>query len=384
MLYESTLVSDKSEFDNMVAQGKIGFVPAPAPSILTFVNTGDALLDRGAKIFFRPPGPPPADGVAGVGCLFCHTRATFSENAVTEGTPFTPFLAPVTDINNILDIRDLGFANIGLRPTFSDPFVGGVDPYGNPLSYGRQYKRGHVIDLALQKAIAAPGQIQANIVDGTVKKLETDGAAKIPTLRNVALTPPYFSWGGYSNLRQVMEVYNRGMSRRDIVGPAYKDRNFGTTCTSGDNSGSGPLGDSDYPMTGVTDCNTNTTGLIQPLGLSDCNAPAGTAPGDACIAKGHTTATDDLASLVRLMKSLTDFRVQCDQAPFDHPSLFVFNGHLPADVNRDGKADDIIFELPEIGNAGYATSSGFCIPNAGDLFAPGMQSKSGGTRVPLQ
>ncbi len=158
MLYESTLVSDKSEFDNMVAQGKIGFVPAPAPSILTFVNTGDALLDRGAKIFFRPPGPPPADGVAGVGCLFCHTRATFSENAVTEGTPFTPFLAPVTDINNILDIRDLGFANIGLRPTFSDPFVGGVDPYGNPLSYGRQYKRGHVIDLALQKAIAAPGR----------------------------------------------------------------------------------------------------------------------------------------------------------------------------------------------------------------------------------
>ncbi len=32
---------------------------------------------------------------------------------------------------------------------------------------------------------------------------------------------------------------------------------------------------------------------------------------------------------------------------------------------------------------GYAPSSGLCIPNAGDLFAPGMQARSGGSRVPL-
>jgi hypothetical protein len=75
--------------------------------------------------------------------------------------------------------------------------------------------------------------------------------------------------------------------------------------------------------------------------------------------------------------------VQCDQAPFEHPSLFVFNGHKASDVNRDGRADDIIFELSEVGAAGYDPSSGYCIPNAGDLFAPGMQSRAGGQRVPL-
>jgi hypothetical protein len=90
-----------------------------------------------------------------------------------------------------------------------------------------------------------------------------------------------------------------------------------------------------------------------------------------------------MAALVRFLKSLTDPRVQRDQAPFDHPALLVVNGHRETDVNGDGRADDIVFELPEVGAGGYALSSGFCIPNAGDLFAPGMQARSGGARVPL-
>jgi hypothetical protein len=75
--------------------------------------------------------------------------------------------------------------------------------------------------------------------------------------------------------------------------------------------------------------------------------------------------------------------VQCDQAPFDHPSLFVFNGQKASDINHDGLADDIVFELPEIGAGGYDPKSGFCIPNAANIFAPGMQSRVGGPRVPL-
>jgi hypothetical protein len=94
-------------------------------------------------------------------------------------------------------------------------------------------------------------------------------------------------------------------------------------------------------------------------------------------------ATDDIAAVVRFLKSLSDPRVQCDQAPFDHPSLLVFDGHRPTDLNRDGKADDILFNLPAVGAEGYNPNSGYCIPNSGDLFAPGMQSRSGGLRVPL-
>jgi hypothetical protein len=72
------------------------------------------------------------------------------------------------------------------------------------------------------------------------------------------------------------------------------------------------------------------------------------------------------------MKTLTDPQVQCDEAPFDHPSLEVFNGHEP-------NGDDIIFELPAVGADGYeADYPELCIPNAGDFFAPGMRARVGG------
>ena len=394
MLYEATLVSDQSEFDKLTAPGA-GLVAAPVAGCFP---TGplppgvDPLWLRGCNIFFQASfiTGPFFDGtrpVTGAACTFCHSGPVFSENAVVAGTPFTPFLNPVTDINNKLDIRDLGFANIGLRPVFSDLMVGGKDPHNNPLSFGRQYKeykaggndRTRVLDPFLLNAIDT-GTIQPNIVDGTVSKLETDGATKIPTMRNIGLTPPYFSWGLYSNLRQVLKVYNRGMNPRDITDPSDPDAH-GSNCYSGDSSGSGPDGDYPWPVS-VSDCNTNTTGLIVPLGLLDCDANG--VPNPACATFGKDTTNDDLAALERFLKSLSDLRVQCDQAPFDHPSFFVFNGHKATDINHDGLAEDIVFELPEVGAAGYDPKTGFCIPNSGDLFAPGMQARSGGLRVPLK
>ena len=71
-------------------------------------------------------------------------------------------------------------------------------------------------------------------------------------------------------------------------------------------------------------------------------------------------------------------RVQCDRAPFDHPELFIPVGHNPVDQNHDSRADDIVFRLPEIGASGYSPGSGLCVPNAGDLFAEGMQARIGG------
>jgi hypothetical protein len=288
-------------------------------------------------------------------------------------------------------LHDQGFMSIGLRPVFSDLMNGATDPYGNPLSFTRQYKSylggipNAVLDPHLQKAIdGAYAPIGGAVLDPTFPLLGVDSATKSPILRNVALTPPYFSWGGYPSLRQVFKVYNRGMNRRDIS-PAngFVDRIPGTSCISGDDTGSGPDGNQPYPLTGQLDCASNTTEVIQVLGLSDCEAPLGSLPRQACIGKGHTVANDDLAALERFLKALTDYRVQCDIAPFDHPQLKIFNGHLPSDANGDGKADDIAFPLPEVGATGYFADSGYCIPNAGDLFAPGMQGRSGGPRVPV-
>ena len=373
MMYESTLISNQSEYDALVASGSLIVPSAGNVNFDCIVTSGsvDPLLARGCKIFNRLPpfiGGSTADGVRGVGCALCHGGPMFSEVANIAGAgPFTPFLDPVPDLNGVLDIRDRGFANIAIRPVFSDLMVGGTDDYGNPLSYGRQSKTGNILDPALQNAIANG---QANNIAG-LTKLEADGASKIPGLRNVALTPPYFSWGGYSTLRQAMKVYNRGMSRRDISGPGDPNAS-GSYCSKGDNSGSGPDGDHPYPVSDA-DCNTNTTGLIVPLGLTDCDANG---------VQTCDVASDDLSALVRFMESLTDPRVQCDQAPFDHPSLRVLAGASPTDTNHDGKADDLSFVLPAVGASGYAKSSGYCIPNAGDLFAAGMQARSGGAKAP--
>lgn len=375
MLYEASLVSNQSEYDGLLAAGHITVTPGGGCAA---DGTVDPLLAHGCQLF------------TAAGCLRCHGAPTFAEGANVAGAKVVPLLT-VGDVNNNIDLRDRGFANIGIRPAFTDLQSGRVDAYGNPLSYGRQYKHyldhgsdpTFLLDPFLQQAVAS-----GNLCKGPCLpfvKLETDGSSKIPSLRNVALTPPYFSWGGYASLRQVLVVYNRGLSRRNVTDHGIGGFDaHGTGCLTGDDSGSGPQGDTPYAdlVAGLqTDCNTNVSGLIQPLGFSDCDAPIGSAPLQACVAQGVSDQTDDLASLVRFLRSLTDARVQCDVAPFDHPSLTVVNGNLPTDVNRYGVADDITFNFPAVGRQGFPQSSGFCIPNAGDLFAPGMQSRSGGQKV---
>jgi hypothetical protein len=312
-----------------------------------------------------------------------------SEGAVQNGQPFPLFLT-VGDVTGRNDLRDNGSANIGLRNVHSDKMSGNSDPYGQPLSFGRQYwnfldgQPGAVLDPPLRRLIDVGGAprrvgLSETTAGGTFRKVAADGSSKVPILRNVALTPPYFSWGGYPSLRQVLKVYNRGMNRRDITGPGDLDAD-GSACLSGDDTGTGPDGNGAWPIQSA-DCSTNTTGLIAPLGLSDCDENG--VPNASCIALGHTVATDDIAALTRFLVALTDRRVQCDQAPFDHPALTILDGHAATDTNHDGRADDVVFTLPAVGAAGYAPSSGLCIPNAGDLFAPGMQARSGGIRVPL-
>jgi len=453
MMYEATLISNESEYDNLVASGAlvVGGPTSPIPGLPIGCAAGtpasgpaaDPLLVRGCQLFHGlPPGffgpgvpilPPQNQGV---GCLFCHGDPTFSENQQTVEansnpfTAFTPFLSPVTDIGvpgvrgPLNDLRDLGFASIGIRPAFTDQMLGRVDSYNNPLSYGRQYlnylqagatpaaAQQFLLDPFLANAVAAtafPGG-QGALAQGSPlsftpgtgpnppgppgtpvnwAKLEVDGASKIPSLRNVGLTPPYFSWGYYANLRQVMEVYNRGLSSRNVTntnaGVAGFDQH-GTACTSGDDSGSGPAGNTSYQdlVNSVqTACDTNVSGLIVPLGLSDCSALKGTVPYNLCKQNKQTTANDDLAAMVRFFLSLTDTRVQCSVAPFDHPALTVIAGQTATDTNGDGLADDITSKLPAVGAAGFKHNSGNCIPNAGDLFAPGMQTTSGGPGVSI-
>jgi cytochrome c peroxidase len=427
MLYEQSLVSDQSDLDTLTASGNLVATPrfVPAELVPPGVPVGgcrapngnvDPLLVRGCTIFFRFTvlgdtgrfGPKPADGIRGGNCFVCHNAQgggafgppgpppMLSEATFRAGEQFTPLLRVGSQVPGLNHTHDQGFMSIGLRPPFTDLLNGGTDPYGNPLSYSRQYwnyiyNGTPVLDPVLQRAIDAGTAQALGVPPGPASSFDpadpnrfsllgVDGANKAPILRNVALTPPYFNWGGYPTLRQVLKVYNRGGNRRDISGNPL-ERPSGTLCTSGDNSGTGPQGNEDMSqMATETNCSSNTTGVIVPLGLVDCELQD---CGPSGLNNGLTPETDDLAALVLFLKSLTDRRVQCDQAPFDHPQLTILNGHKSTDANHDGKADDITFSLPAVGAAGYATTSGLCVPNSGDLFAPGMQARSGGAKVPL-
>jgi cytochrome c peroxidase len=416
MLYEATLVSDQSRFDTWFAScsplaSNAGgtTVPVGNPTVVcrpsaTSISqstdptehgfTAQEVLGWGmftnAGTAIRNAGNPSCNGCHNGPALF--SEAQFQASATQPfGATFTPVersriddRGPGTPIQTEGGVHDRGFFNIGTRPTSFDLGSGGTDPYGNPLSISRMFVEEQrrkqqgittpVVDPSGIDACTSPGLIEPGgtprypgctatgnpavlggtldpTFDWTTERHLVDGSFKTPSMRNIALTPPYFHFGGYSNLRDVVRFYARGGSRRDksLVGGL-----------SGDTSGTGPLGNETFPLAGPH-YGTNVDFFVRDVKSTD----------------------EQIDAMVAFLLTLTDRRVQCDQAPFDHPSLFVVSKPLNRDLNRDGRADDEYFEMPESGNAGYAPSSGFCIPNTGDLFSPGMQARSGGPRVAL-
>ncbi len=203
--YESTLVSDQTPADRFFA-GDTTALSASA----------QAGLD-----VFRGPGR----------CSTCHLGAGLSDATAANVAAIG---LTSTDGGRAIDT---GFLNIGVRPTSSDPGLGGLDPFGTPLSEAR--RAGSTND-------------------------KVGGSFKVPQLRNVALTAPYFHNGGQMTLRQVVDFYNR----------------------QGDFA------------------NDEQSGVLGNLGLTE-------------------TQKNDL---VAFLQSLTDPRVADASAPFDHPQLFVPSG----------------------------------------------------------
>ncbi len=190
------------------------------------------------------------------------------------------------------NIIDRGFNNIGVRPTWDDLGVGDVDAFGNPLSTARLAVQGRFSDPTLNPPLSSKDI------------LGVDGAFKTPGLRNVELTAPYFHNGGQSTLRQVVDFYARGGDFQPIP---------------------------------------SQDGEIKPLST----LTLGKTPGEVEQAK---------EALVAFLQSLTDDRVRYQKAPFDHPQLWVTDGH-PGDstsVTNDGsgKATDDMKEIVAVGRNG--------------------------------
>jgi cytochrome c peroxidase len=280
-LYESTLVSDDTPWDRFRRAH-----PTPTdPALNPWTNENPDHISRlalfGAHLFNDR-----TRGATNIRCSNCHEQAELTDasnrRVVDLGT------MRVRDGNLI----DRGFNNIGVRPTFNDLGVGGSDAFGG-LSFTRAQFPG-----------APPASFGTALVS---KGFGVDGAFKIPSLRNVALTAPYFHNGDALTLRQAVELYSRGGNVFPVLA-----------------------------LDGTP---------IEPLGVP-------------------SLTSDEIDAIVAFLESLTDERVLFRRAPFDHPQIFVPNGHpggrrSTTDANQDGLADDIMLEVPAVGAEGGPPLPGF-------------------------
>jgi cytochrome c peroxidase len=324
MMYESTLVSDQTSFDAFA--GTVSATmnitnPAAAPTF-ELVSTVDppnfaALTPSqvNGMVIFTSKGK----------CITCHKGPDFTGAGLN--LQFTQTVNQESVIermfmgDNGIAIYDNGFYNIGVTPAAQDLGVGAHDPFGNPLSFARQLKQMVAGQTVPDPFLVNPCMLEAQScvpVTSPHQRDAVDGSFKTPTLRNVELTGPYMHDGSMATLEQVVDFYNRGGNHRGSMA-----RN-----TSGfDHS----------PAWGNNPSNLDTD--IHPLGLTD----------------------QEKADLVAFMKGLTDPRVRCEQAPFDHPSLPNFNGHTGADGNGDGKMDDVTKVLPSVGKGGRPAKGLACL-----------------------
>jgi len=239
---------------------------------------------------------------------------------------------------------DKGIYNIGVRPTGEDLGRGADDPFGFPLSRAALALRnegfpvgvpsdplnpvpplpatlaasvnplplGFAFPFILQPIFepdaVAPVPDLFEIPSGTfpnANRVARMGSFKVPQLRNVELTGPYFHNGGMLTLRQVVDFYARG---------------------------------GDFPVTNAADRDNLIVDLHRNL--------------DALF-----TELDEVA-LVDFLLALTDERVKFQRAPFDHPELIVpVDGTAPD--NLQGRAallaDARFRRIAPVGAGGSAT-----------------------------
>ena len=163
-MYESTLVSDSSRFDQFM-EGNRGAL--------------SALEQRGLDRFQGKGG-----------CTNCHNGGEFTDATVSS-------IASRGVVERLPGGRwhDVGFHNIGVRPTNDDMGIAASDPSGLASLSAAQ--------------LASMGQLAGTSVPAGAP-VAVRGAVKTPSLRNIELTGPYFVNGGQATLDQVVDFYSRG------------------------------------------------------------------------------------------------------------------------------------------------------------------------------
>jgi cytochrome c peroxidase len=171
-MYEATLVSDNSRFDQ--------FVGGNRNALTSLEQTG---LDR-----FQGKG----------GCINCHNGVEFTDASVSN---IVAHGGQVVEQIPGGRWHDIGFHNIGLRPTDDDMGIAASDPSG-------------LASLSVAQ-LASLGQVSGTPVPHGAA-VAVRGAVKTPSLRNVELSAPYFLNGGQATLAQLVDFYSRGGDFRTV------------------------------------------------------------------------------------------------------------------------------------------------------------------------
>jgi cytochrome c peroxidase len=247
-LYEATLVADDSPYDRFMDGDPNAISPLAVAGVDLFRNQL-----RGQ-------------------CINCH------EGAEMTGASVQQVRASPTRIRDG-QAADRGFNNIAVLDTIQDLGLGAKDLLGNWLS-------------TVKRLVPPPAD-----------PIVVDGAFKVPGLRNVELTAPYFHNGGHLDLDAVIEFYSHG-------GDSHPGQ---------------------ITLDGVR---------IEPMPIFDFTP-------------------EERQALKAFLLSLTDERVRFQQAPFDHPQLFVPNGVGAPRMIMPG---DQLMEIPAVGRFGGPPQKKFLEP----------------------
>ena len=183
-MYESTLVADNSRFDQFMEGNRSALTSLELLGMNRFEGKG--------------------------GCINCHNGAEFTDASVSN----------VTSKNSVVEQlpggrwHDIGFHNIGVRPTDDDLGIAASDPSG-------------LASLSVAQ-LASMGQVTGTAVPAGAP-VSVSGAVKTPGLRNIELTAPFFLNGGQATLSQVVDFYShRGDFPSADMDPNLERASFGT------------------------------------------------------------------------------------------------------------------------------------------------------------
>lgn len=199
LLYESTLVSDRTPFDRFM-EGD---------------NRALSAVERRGLSLFLHQGK----------CAACHHGPEFTQAAVSQlqhssSSSQLELLERMVMGDKEAALYDNGFYNINVRPVHEDIGLGGTDPFGNPLSFAAQVTGAGVVDRESGLFDSSKFEVNPGTPPQKGERIAVMGAFKTPGLRNIDLTGPYFHNGGTLTLEQVVQFYARGS---DFIGLNKRD-----------------------------------------------------------------------------------------------------------------------------------------------------------------